>query len=109
MCGSCRARGIFIEDAVIPGMNAIAFTREVRAVFGEPRRIGAVSVAILRDARKSALLRMTVYAATEFVMAGLVPAIHVLVAAVEKDVDARDKPGQDIEIYGPDEAQSPVT
>jgi ketosteroid isomerase-like protein len=25
---------------VIPGMNAIAFTREARAVFGEPRRMG---------------------------------------------------------------------
>jgi hypothetical protein len=50
-----------------------------------------VPVDILRDARKSALLRMTVvYAATEFVMAGLVPAIHVLFDAVKKDVDARD-------------------
>jgi hypothetical protein len=29
-----------------------------------------------------------------FVMAGLVPAIHVLFAA-QKDVDARDKPGHD--------------
>jgi hypothetical protein len=29
-----------------------------------------------------------------FVMAGLVPAIHVL-AEEEKDVDARDKPGHD--------------
>src|SRR5947208_16420497 len=109
MCGSCRARGIFIEDAVIPGMNAIAFTREVRAVFGEPRRIGAVSVAILRDARKSALLRMTVYAATEFVMAGLVPAIHVLFDAVKRDVDARDKPGHGNEIYGPHYAKATGT
>jgi hypothetical protein len=29
------------------------------------------------------------------VMAGLVPAIHVLVSGREKDVDARDKPGHD--------------
>jgi hypothetical protein len=29
-----------------------------------------------------------------FVMAGLVPAIHVL-ASQKKDVDARDKPGHD--------------
>jgi hypothetical protein len=29
------------------------------------------------------------------VMAGLVPAIHVLFPATEKDVDARDKPGHD--------------
>jgi hypothetical protein len=28
-------------------------------------------------------------------MAGLDPAIHALLAAVEKDVDARDKPGHD--------------
>jgi hypothetical protein len=27
------------SDAVIPGMNASAFTREVLAVFGEPRRM----------------------------------------------------------------------
>jgi hypothetical protein len=31
-------------------------------------------------------------------MAGLVPAIHVLLAALKKkDVDARDKPGHDVE------------
>jgi hypothetical protein len=30
-----------------------------------------------------------------FVMAGLVPAIHVLLAAVKKDVDARNKCGHD--------------
>jgi hypothetical protein len=29
------------------------------------------------------------------VMAGLVPAIHVLLAATLYDVDARDKPGHD--------------
>jgi hypothetical protein len=29
------------------------------------------------------------------VMAGLVPAIHALLSASVKDVDARDKPGQD--------------
>jgi hypothetical protein len=42
-------------------MSAIALTREVRAVFGAPRRMvfGAALAAILRDARKSALLRMT--------------------------------------------------
>jgi hypothetical protein len=28
-------------------------------------------------------------------MAGLVPAIHVLVSAAKEDVDARDKPGHD--------------
>jgi len=28
-------------------------------------------------------------------MAGLVPAIHVLLAVVHKDVDARDEPGHD--------------
>ena len=28
-------------------------------------------------------------------MAGLVPAIHVLVVSQEKDVDHRDKPGDD--------------
>jgi hypothetical protein len=28
-------------------------------------------------------------------MAGLVPAIHVLLARTKKDVDARDKPGHD--------------
>ncbi|MGA9087903.1 MAG: hypothetical protein WB420_02205 [Bradyrhizobium sp.] len=31
----------------------------------------------------------------QLVMAGLVPAIHVLFAAKKKDVDARDKPGHD--------------
>ena len=31
------------------------------------------------------------------VMAGLVPAIHVFLAAAKKDVDARDKPGHDVE------------
>jgi hypothetical protein len=30
-----------------------------------------------------------------FVMAGLVPAIHVFVAPKKKDVDARDKRGHD--------------
>jgi hypothetical protein len=30
-----------------------------------------------------------------FVMAGLVPAIHVLLLSAQKDVDARDKPGHD--------------
>ena len=29
------------------------------------------------------------------VVAGLVPAIHVFLAGVSKDVDARDKPGHD--------------
>ena len=29
------------------------------------------------------------------VMAGLVPAIHVLPATIQQDVDARDKPGHD--------------
>jgi hypothetical protein len=29
------------------------------------------------------------------VVAGLVPAIHVFLAAAEKDVDARDKPAHD--------------
>jgi hypothetical protein len=28
-------------------------------------------------------------------MAGLVPAIHVLIATKKEDVDARDKPGHD--------------
>jgi hypothetical protein len=28
-------------------------------------------------------------------MAGLVPAIHVFVRTIKKDVDARDKPGHD--------------
>jgi hypothetical protein len=28
-------------------------------------------------------------------MAGLVPAIHVLLAAIKQDVEARDKPGHD--------------
>jgi hypothetical protein len=39
-------------SAVIPGMNAIAFTREVLAVFGEPRRMAARTAlnTILRDA-----------------------------------------------------------
>jgi hypothetical protein len=32
-------------------------------------------------------------------MAGLVPAIHVLVTASKKDVDARDKPGHDEHMY----------
>jgi len=34
-------------------------------------------------------------------MAGFIPAIHVLTATPEKDVDARDKPGHDenIESY----------
>jgi hypothetical protein len=31
----------------------------------------------------------------QIVMAGLVPAIHVLFAARQKDVAARDKPGRD--------------
>jgi hypothetical protein len=37
-------------------MNASAFTREVRAIFGAPRRMlfGAVLAAILRGAQKSA-------------------------------------------------------
>ena len=39
-------------------MSALALTREVRAVFGEPRRM-TILWPILRDARKSALLRMT--------------------------------------------------
>jgi hypothetical protein len=43
--GEHRLRKIFSKvgaeesDAVIPGMNASAFTREVLAVFGEPRRM----------------------------------------------------------------------
>ena len=32
---------------------------------------------------------------SKFVMAGLVPAIHVFLAAMLQDVDARDKPGHD--------------
>jgi hypothetical protein len=31
----------------------------------------------------------------QLVMAGLVPAIHVLIATEKKGVDARDKPGHD--------------
>ena len=31
-----------------------------------------------------------------FVMAGLVPAIHVFLARDREDVDARDKPGHDV-------------
>jgi hypothetical protein len=34
---------------------------------------------------------------TSTVMAGLVPAIHVLCRPEKKDVDARDKPGHDVE------------
>jgi hypothetical protein len=33
-------------------------------------------------------------------MAGLDPAIHVFLAVVCKDVDARDKPGHDEVLYG---------
>jgi hypothetical protein len=33
------------------------------------------------------------------VMAGLVPAIHGLGCPVKKDVDARDKPGHDVERF----------
>jgi hypothetical protein len=42
-------------------MNAIAFTREVLAVFGEPRRMAASTElnTILREAAKTPLLRMT--------------------------------------------------
>jgi len=36
---------------------------------------------------------------TSSVMAGLVPAIHVFEAYVKKDVDARDKPGHDVERF----------
>jgi len=41
-------------------MNAIAFTREVLAVFGEPRRMAASTELniILRDAAKTPLLRV---------------------------------------------------
>jgi hypothetical protein len=35
------------------------------------------------------------FALIKFVMAGLVPAIHVLFATETKDVDARVKPGHD--------------
>jgi hypothetical protein len=31
-------------------------------------------------------------------MAGLDPAIHVFATALKKDVDARDKPGHDVEM-----------
>jgi hypothetical protein len=34
-------------------------------------------------------------------MAGLVPAIHVLLAAVKQDVDARHKAGHDVEVLCP--------
>jgi hypothetical protein len=37
----------------------------------------------------------------EIVMAGLVPAIHVLAAQKKKDVDARDQPGHDEHICTP--------
>jgi hypothetical protein len=33
------AAGRFNKEDLIPGMNASAFTREVLAVFGEPRRM----------------------------------------------------------------------
>ena len=33
------------------------------------------------------------------VMAGFIPAIHVWTAAEKKDVDARDKPGHDVERF----------
>jgi hypothetical protein len=33
------------------------------------------------------------------VMAGLVPAIHVFLCSLRQDVDARDKPGHDVEKY----------
>ena len=36
--------------------------------------------------------------ASAIVMAGLVPAIHVLAISADKDVDARDKPGHDEEL-----------
>jgi hypothetical protein len=45
-------------------MSAIALTREVRALFGEPRRMDAAKVACCGpsfEARKSALLRMRIF------------------------------------------------
>jgi len=36
------------------------------------------------------------------VMAGLGPAIHVFGATAKQDVDARDKPGHDVERSAPD-------
>jgi hypothetical protein len=47
---------------VIPGMNAIAFTREVRALSCAPRRMATRTAlnTILRDAANRPLLRMTV-------------------------------------------------
>jgi hypothetical protein len=42
-----------------PRMSAFAFTREVRAAFGEPRRMAACTWLSSFEARKSAHLRMT--------------------------------------------------
>jgi len=41
-----------------------------------------------------------------FVMAGLVPAIHVFSCAVKQDVDARDKRGHDAERSSPNNWKS---
>jgi hypothetical protein len=49
------------NGTVIPGMNAIAFTREVRVVFDAPRRMvfNIVGAAILRGSPRGSHLRRT--------------------------------------------------
>jgi hypothetical protein len=44
----------------------------------------------------------------QLVMAGLVPAIHVLIATEKKGVDARDKPGHDGQFRCARSAKAPL-
>jgi hypothetical protein len=61
-------------------------------------KIPVCAHAILRRGLGSASLVKLLTLGLFFVMAGPVPAIHVLLAALPKDVDARDKPGHDDEV-----------
>jgi len=47
-------------------MSAVALTREVRAVFGEPRRMRVQRMRPSFEARKSAHLRMTMVDAASY-------------------------------------------
>jgi len=62
-CPQSRAAIFAKLKAVIPGMNAIAFTREVRVVFDAPRRMvfSAMLAAILRGAQVRAPQRMILF------------------------------------------------
>ena len=83
-----------VIDAVskfVPKSNIIATTNCGMA----PMHRDIAEAKLMALGAGAKLARQTVGVSAQFVMAGLVPAIHVFATVRKKDVDARDKPGHD--------------